>query len=127
MGAVSGFAASTAQLRWKAERAASALPSVQPGRSEKLVRDRCRLEAGWVLGGGGLLQPASASKARTKKYLFRNIAGGRHQHPVGVRGIQVALEGPHIDHGPAGEFGGEGDGDFRDPTMQRRARNARIG
>ena len=77
------------------------LPLFQSGRSEKRLRDRCRLAAGLRLGGcgGGLVQAASANSARTRSRLLRNIAGGRHQHPIGVRGIQVALEGPHIDHG----------------------------
>src|SRR5438046_293367 len=109
MAAVSGFAASTAQLRRKAASAASALPPLQSGRSEKWTRDKCRLKPDGGLGGGAL-QATKASSATARSCLFRNIAGGRHQHPVGVRGIQVALEGPDVNDGAGGEPGGEADG-----------------
>lgn len=121
MGALSGLSANAAQLRRKDDSAASGRESCHCGNWLKLILARRK-----PLGGGGVVQ-AAASNSTAKIWprlrqlgpLLRQFPRGRHQHPVRIGGIQVALESPDIGDIAAGKFRDERDGDFRLAPVQR--------
>src|SRR5437868_4518043 len=118
----SGFAINTAQLR--RNEASAAAVAFHCGRSAKptLVRRNPGC-------GDGLVQPAMAARSTAAKNLaalFRQVTRGRHQDPIGIGGIQIALEGPDIGDSSTGELCRESDRDLCQPPMQRRSHDAGI-